>query len=70
MNNILPLHADIRKYPHSVTALKSRWTTGLVWPLHVNGVCLKFAIFAILGHVFVRQQITRVRIANCFYVAA
>lgn len=41
----LPLHADIKKYPHSVIPLKSKCTTGLVCPLQVNGVCLKLAIF-------------------------
>lgn len=43
---VLPLQADIRKYPHSVISrLKSKCTTGRVCPLHVNGICRKFAIF-------------------------
>ena len=40
-----PLQAEIRKYPHSVTSLNAKCTTGLVCPLQVNGVCRKFAIF-------------------------
>lgn len=34
-----PLHADIKKYPHSVISrLKSKCTTGRVWPLQVSGI--------------------------------
>lgn len=41
----LPLHADIKKYPHSVISrLKSKWTTGRVWPLQVNGIWRKLDI--------------------------
>lgn len=41
----LPLQADIKKYPHSVISrLKSKWTTGRVWPLQVNGICRKLDI--------------------------
>ena len=36
----LPLHALIRKYPYGVMSEKERWTTGLVCPLHVRGICL------------------------------
>lgn len=36
----LPLHALIRKYPYGVISEKERWTTGLVCPLHVRGICL------------------------------
>lgn len=45
----VPLHAEIKKYPLSVTELKSKCTTGLVCPLQVNGVWRKFAII-LLGH--------------------
>lgn len=42
---ILPLHADMRKYPHSVISrLKSKCTTGRVCPLHVNGICRRLAM--------------------------
>lgn len=40
--------ADIKKYELSVMSLKARCTTGRVWPLHVKGVCLKFAIYTII----------------------
>ena len=44
--SFLPLHALIRKYPYGVISENERWTTGLVCPLHVRGICL--AMFPIL----------------------
>lgn len=41
----LPLQADIRKYPQSVKSLKSKCTTGRVWPEQVSGICFRLAIF-------------------------
>lgn len=61
---ILPLHADMRKYPHSVISrLKSKCTTGRVCPLHVNGICRRLAMVIVAlfslrctGHFFYHQE--------------
>lgn len=52
VNKNLPLQAEIRKYPQSVMSLKSRCTTGRVWPLQVSGTCRRFAIVCVCGVFF------------------
>lgn len=42
----LPLQAEMRKYPLSVTSLKLKWTTGRVCPEQVSGICFLDIVFS------------------------